>query len=191
MKQPSPLPTEPPFITFYTPTYQRPAALGRCMASVGKQTAVKRIEQIIIPDHVTYGIAGGLYGRIPWYAEACRGDYVHVLCDDDELVDERAVEKLISFAEKKGYPPVIMVDVIKNGFEYPCCHPLDTPQVSEVDLGCFVLRRDIWIKHCKDYGNRYEGDFDHAMVLHNAGYPREYFNFMFVEGGASNGRPEA
>jgi hypothetical protein len=191
MKQPSPLPTEPPFLTFYTPTFHRPFALAKCMASIEKQTARHRVEQIIVPDFVGYGIANGLYGRIPWYAEACRGEYVHILADDDELLDERAVEKVIAFAEKKMRPPVIMVNVIKGGFEYPCCNPFGPPQVSEVDLGCYILRRDIWLRHYKDYGDRYEGDFDHAVVLHEHGYRREHLDLFFVEGGASNGRPEA
>lgn len=190
MKPPQPLPTEPPFITFYTPTFRRPHGLAKGMESIERQTAVKHIEQIIVPDFVGHGIADGLYGRIPWYAHACRGEYVHVMADDDMLFAENVVERVMKFARAKGNPPVIMVDVIKNGFEYPCCHPLGEPEVAHVDLGCYILRRDIWLKHCDDYGKRYEGDFDHAMVLHKAGYNREYLNMTFVEGGASNGRPE-
>lgn len=161
------------------------------MASIERQTVRHDVEQIIVPDFVGRGIASGLFGRIKWYANACRGEYVTVLADDDELIDERGVEKIKAFAERKLRPPVIMVKVIKNGFEYPCCDPFGPPLISEVDLGCYILRRDIWIAHSADYGNRYEGDFDHAVVLHERGYRREFLDLVFVEGGASNGRPEA
>ena len=190
MRPAQPLPTEAPFITFYTPTFRRPDGLAKCLASVARQTAVAHVEQIVLPDHVGYGITGGLYGRIPWYAEACRGQYVHILCDDDELTGERVVAQLMAFAKAKDYPPVIMVGAIKKGFRYPSCDPRGEPRVSQVDLGCYVLRHDIWLRHCRDYGARYEGDYDHAMALYRAGHRVEFLDLDFVEGGASNGRPE-
>lgn len=190
MKPPKPLHAEPPFISFYTPTFRRPVALSKCMQSIDRQTAVERIEQIIVPDHVGYGLVGGLFGRIPWYTGALRGLYVHILCDDDVLPDERAVEKLMKFAETKANPPVIVVGAIKNGFDYPSCDPLGEPKVTQVDLGCYVIRSDIFTMHCRDYGSRYEGDFDHALALYRAGHRHEFFDFTFVEGAASNGRPE-
>lgn len=191
MKQPKPLPSEPPFITFYTPTRQRPQALAKCMRSVSRQTAVEHVEHLVLPDYVGYGIAGGLYGRIPWYAQACRGEYVHILADDDELIGERAVEDLMKFARKHGNPPVIMVGAIKNGFEYPSCNPAEEPKCTQIDLGCYVLRQDVWRAYCHDYGKRYEGDYDHAKALWDAGYRPLFLDMDFVEGGASNGRPEA
>lgn len=190
MKPPRPLPDEPPFISFYTPTFRRPASLAKCMQSLDRQTLVERLEQIVVPDHVGHGVVGGLFGRIPWYASALRGEYVHVLADDDYLPDERAVEKLMSFARKTGNPEVIVVGSVKNGFEYPSCNPTGEPQVTQVDMGCYVMRRDVWLAHCLDYGSRYEGDFDHALAMYRAGRKFEFFDFDFVEGAASNGRPE-
>ena len=65
MKQPKPFPSEPPFLSIYTPTFRRPQYLAKNMASVGRQTAAQHVEQIIVPDHVGYGVVGGLYGRMP------------------------------------------------------------------------------------------------------------------------------
>ncbi len=189
MKQPRPLPTEPPFITFYTPTYRRPSRLAKCLASVGKQTIAHECEQLVLPDHAGYGLVGGLYGRMPWYAEACRGRYVHVLCDDDELVEESVVAKLKAFIEKKRDPEIVLVKAIKGALELPTCVGRQ-PEPGETDLSCYVIRRDIWLMHYTDYGLRYEGDYDHAMVLWKAGYRTEFLDMLFVEGGANLGRPE-
>lgn len=189
MRPPVPLPTSRPFLTFYTPTFRRPKGLTACMRSITRQTAVEHVEQLVIPDHVGYGLVGGLFGRIPWYAEACRGEYVTIIADDDHLAAENVVAKVMAFARSNGNPPVIVVNSIKNGLEYPSCDPAD-PQLTQVDLGCYILRRDVWLAHCRDYGHRYEGDYDHAVALKAAGWPVAYLDLDFVEGGNSNGRQE-
>ena len=61
-----------PFISFYTPTYRRPEGLAACLASVGRQTVVDEIEQVVIPDHLGRGI-GGMYGELPKYVDALHG----------------------------------------------------------------------------------------------------------------------
>lgn len=189
MKPPRPLPSEPPFLSFYTPTFRRPEGLAKCMASVGRQTIAYDCEQLVVPDHAGYGVVGGLYGRLAWYGECLRGQYVHILCDDDELMSETVVASVRAFAEKKQFPEVILVKAVKGAFELPTCVGRE-PQPSETDLSCYILRRDIWRRHYCDYGKRYEGDYDHALVLWNAGYRTEFLDMFFVEGGSSNGRPE-
>jgi hypothetical protein len=194
VKPPKPMPTAPPFISFWTPTFRRPKSLAACIASVGRQTAAEHCEQFVLPDHIGLGLVNGLYGRMRWYYEAFRGKYVHVLCDDDELAAEDVVEKLMKFAEKKGEPPVILVRATKGGLDLPFQVPVPgqrwDPVCGQIDLSCYVLRQDIWRRHVDDYGNRYEGDYDHAVALQNAGHRLEFLDLQFVDGGASNGRPE-
>lgn len=190
MRPPKPLPTVPPILTFYTPTYMRPQALARCMASVTKQTRADRVEQLVLPDHAGYGLAGGLFGRIPWYASACRGDYVNIMADDDELADERVVEQFEKFVDEMHRPAVVIALVEKNGRRLPDCSPAEAPLLARVDMSSYILRRDIWLKHAADYGLRYEGDWDHASKLWEAGYRHEFFDRLFLRGAASNGRPE-
>jgi hypothetical protein len=189
MKQPKSLPTALPFLSVYTPTFRRPQALARNMASMGRQTAVDDSEQVVIPDHSGFGVAGGMYGRVPWYAAACRGRYVAFVPDDDYLAAENVVAKVKAFAEKMNYPDVIIVKAIKNGFEVPY-FPLAEPKPSEVDICNYILSRSVWRAHAGDYGLRYEGDADHALVVYRAGYRREFLPIVFAEGGAANGRPE-
>lgn len=190
MQPPKPLPTERPFLSFYTPTFRRPTALDKCIRSVSNQTAVEHVEQLVVPDHPGYGVAGGLFGRMAWYAEALRGEYVHVLCDDDELASPTAVEQLRRFVAKMHQPPVVVVRARKGVLELPLCSIAEPPVCGRIDLSCYVLRHDVWRRHYKDYGLRYEGDYDHATALWQAGHRHEFLDMLFVVGGASNGRPE-
>lgn len=190
MRPEAPLPTHPPFLTLYTPTFRRPEALARCLQSVGEQTAAGDLEQIVLPDHVRYGVGPGLYGRVKWLAPAFRGRYVNFLCDDDVLPDTRAVEHLRDFADRLGEPEVIVTRVLKNGLLLPICDPTGEPVQGECDLTSFVVRRDVWLAHLGDYTQRYEGDYDHAHAMWRAGRRFEFCDLLWAVGGALNGRPE-
>lgn len=190
MKQPKPLPTKPPFITFYTPTFRRPKQLAACLASVGKQTAVEDLDQIVLPDHPGYGLAGGLFGRMPWYQSAVRGRYVNVLCDDDILAADTVVEHVRKFAADQNFPAVIVTRVRKGTWDLPQCHPEGRPVLAKIDLTSYIVRNDVWQKHVLDYGLRYEGDFDHISKVYDAGHHFAYCDVLWAIGGQSNGRPE-
>lgn len=180
-----------PFVTFITPTYRRPKALAHNLASVQAQTAADDIEQIVLPDPVGLGVAEGLYGRLPRYAAAVHGQYVNVLCDDDVLASPQAVELLRAFVRTHARPPkVIVVEVTKGGRRLPSCLPEGPPQCGHVDLTSFIVRADIWRQHVDDYGRRYEGDYDHAKALFDAGYGFRFMPQMWAIGGASHGRVE-
>ena len=130
-----------PFLSLYTPTYKRPTGLARCLASVAQQTAVADIEQIVIVDHLGIGI-DGMYARIPDYAGAVHGDYVHVLADDDELAGPDVVQTVRDCAEANGHPAVILVAVQKGGLVLTS--PAWPPVLGGIDLGSMIVRRDVW-----------------------------------------------
>lgn len=190
MKPPAPLPTQPPFLTLYTPTFRRPRQLAKCLDSISQQTAAADVEQIVLPDHVGYGVGPGLFGRVAWIAPAVRGQYVNFLCDDDMLPDERAVEKLKAFAVARGNPDVIVCKVVKGALTLPLCDPEGEPVCGHCDLTSFIVRRDVWLSHLSDYSTRYEGDFDHAHAMWRAGRRFAFCDMVWAIGGASNGRPE-
>jgi hypothetical protein len=180
----------PPFLSFYTTTYRRPQALARNIRSLEQQTAVHRVEQLVVPDLVGYGIVDGLYARLPWYAAALRGAYVHILPDDDYLASDRVVEQLIDFALETAYPDVIVASALKGATRYPRV-PIDhQPDDGDVDLTCYIIKREVWLAHIHDYGRRYAGDVDHVRALLAAGYHHERFEPTFVVGENRNGRPE-
>lgn len=189
MKPPKPL-VPHPFVTLITPTFRRPAGLAACLASVGKQTAAAEVQHLVLPDHVGHGLVDGLFGRLPWVAGAVRGRYVNILCDDDILADDTVVAQVQAFAEARQFPPVIVARVVKAGLCLPMCPPEGPPICGQIDLTSYIVRADVWAAHVNDYGRRYEGDFDHADALFNAGYPSAYCDVIWAVGRASHGRPE-
>lgn len=178
-----------PFLTFYTPTYQRPKQLAACLASVATQTAVAAVEQIVTVDHLGIGI-GGMYAKVPDYVGAVHGEYVHILADDDVLASPDVVEQVRRFARQHDNPPVILVSVDKAGSRWPSGPPWP-PQMGSIDLGCVITRADVWKQHAKDYGQRYEGDYDFMAALHAAGHEALFLSILFLRGAVSRGQAEA
>jgi len=186
-----------PFLSFYTPTYRRPDQLRACMASVQAQTAVADVEQVIIPDYVGIGV-GGTFQRVPRYAAALNGRYVHFLCDDDVLASPHAVARVRLQAGAEDYPEVIIVGSQKPGGMFPSENH-GPPVLGSIDLGCFIIERHLWQSQCHRYGQRYEGDYDfisHLWEISRDGaewagirwsWHRE---IHFVTGAASRGRYE-
>ncbi len=178
-----------PFLSFYTPTYRRPQGLERCLASVGAQTLAAEIEQIVIPDHVGLGI-GGMYARVPQYVEAVHGRYVHFLADDDVLTSPVVVQQVKDFAEVEGFPPLILVQAEKDGARWPVGQ-VWPPVCGQIDLGCGIVRADIWKAHAHCYGHRYEGDYDFLSALAASGVEAKYLPLLFSRGAVSRGEAEA
>lgn len=176
-----------PFLTFYTPTFKRPHGLAACLASVAAQTAVAEIEQIVIPDHLGIGI-DGMYAHVPRYVDAVHGRYVHLLADDDALADPHVVATVLAFAERHGNPPVILVGVQKGPLVIQ--RPSWPPAIGCIDLGNVITRADVWKAHAKDYGKRYEGDFDNIDAIYRAGHEAMFCDVLFLRGGQSHGAPE-
>lgn len=178
-----------PFLTFVTPTFRRPTALAKCHASVGSQSAICEIEQIDLVDHVGVGV-DGMYARIPFYANAVHGQYVHLLADDDVLAGPHVVAQVKLRAEAEGFPPVLIVSAIKGHLTLPLDNA-GPPVCGRIDLGCLIVRRDIWQAHVEDYGKRYEGDFDMAKALWDAGHQFVYArDITFLIGAVSRGAAE-
>lgn len=177
-----------PVLSFYTPTYRRPQSLARCLASVQAQTAVARVDHLVVIDHVGRGIPA-MYATVPRFAGALRGRYVHLLCDDDVLATPGVVAAFEAFAASAGWPEVVIAFAQKGGQVWP--DRLALPLVEgHVDLACVITRRDIWTAHCTAYGIRYEGDFDFVQSLQAAGRQIVFWPALFVVGAVSNGRPE-
>ena len=181
-----------PFITFYTPTYRRPQGLARCLQSVQEQTAVALIEQIVIPDHCGVGGddgVGKMFSRIPQYVDAIHGQYVHVLCDDDVLAAPDVVEKVRVFAEMEGHPEMILVDATKGSSRWPMTPAWPPRNVSNIDLGCGIVRPDIWKRHVAAYSSFYDGDFRFYKALHAAGVEAVAYPILLT-GAVSHGAAE-
>lgn len=178
-----------PFITLYTPTYRRPRGLARNLASVQEQTCVRDIEQIVIPDHVGIGV-GGMFARVPDYADAVHGLYVAFLCDDDVLASPQAVEQVRDAAEDEGFPEALIVRTNKGGSVWPAGDAWP-PRLGSIDLNCIIVRHDVWQRHAHRYGPRYEGDFDFMRALWADGVHVVPLEILFSTGAVSRGLPES
>lgn len=183
-----------PFLSFYTPTYRRPHLLARCQASVDAQTIP--CEHIIIPDTVGIGIPG-VFASVPTHAHKVTGEYVHFLTDDDYLASNTVAAQLQAIAAAHDRPDVIIVRAIKDVRIHDHWVTLDLPlnregppMLGQIDLGCVVTRRDVWMAHVQDYGARYEGDFDHVHAMWRAGRRFVYTDLIVLRGKAMHGNPE-
>lgn len=179
-----------PFLSFYTPTYRRPRGLIRCMASVQAQSAHARIQHLIVPDYAGVGLVTALFEWPARYAPCLEGEYIHFLCDDDELETPTVVAELAQLAEDHGYPDVLIVQSTKGHLGTLPYEPYGPPVCGRIDLGCVVTRRDVWLQHVQDYGKRYEGDYDHVRAMWDAGRRFAYTGLPFVRGAISQGQPE-
>jgi hypothetical protein len=192
-----------PFITLLTPTFRlaggalaRPRALAACVQSVLAQVVPvpNFIQHEIVEDAVLGGSGvGGMFRQVPSNAWRVRGDYVHMLADDDVLLGPNVVARLYEFIERHDRPPVVIVDAYKrleHGLTKLPIHWSGVPVQGQVDLGCIVTRRDVWVEHCHAYGGIYEGDFLFLDAVYRAGHRIERFELDFVGGAVMRGAPE-
>jgi hypothetical protein len=178
-----------PFLTFLTPTYRRPKQLVACLQSVQQQTAVEAIQQIVLPDHLGVGV-GGMFQKLPAYAPVVQGEYVHILCDDDVLAGPTVVADVQAYAKAQGNPPLIIVDAQKAEHTWPAGQ-VWPPIMGNIDLGCGIVRADVWKRHVEAYGSIYEGDFLFFQALAAVGIKCSYLELLFSVGAVSRGAAEA
>jgi hypothetical protein len=144
----------------------------------------------VVPDYVGLGV-DGMYARVPFYANALHGQYVHLLADDDVLAGPEVVAQLRERAVSEGLPPVLIVRAVKGSMVLPL-ENFGPPVCGRIDLGCLVVRRDVWQCHVCDYGKSYEGDFVFADALWKAGHRFVYAtDVTFLHGAVSRGAAEA
>jgi hypothetical protein len=157
------------FLTIYTPTFRRPGMLERCVASVTRQESLEMIQHIIVRDEVGLGIAG-MFAEIPRHVEEMVGDYVYILQDDDELADGRCVADVQEWiCRQMVNPAVIMVRNIKRGMNLPLMWET-RPVCGWVDLGGYLVKREVFAENAGMFGRRYEGDYDFIDRLWAMGY---------------------
>jgi hypothetical protein len=157
-----------PFLSIWTPTYRRPTYLKRCMESVQAQTARDEIQHLVWEDRIGVGVAG-MYAEIARHVDELAGRYVYILQDDDILTAESVVERLKLFAWENDEPPVIICRSVKGPLRLPT-YWKKAPQYGHIDLGNYVVRRDVFAAHVNDFGLEYAGDYPFIRKLWDEGY---------------------
>lgn len=192
-----------PFLSFYTPVFlradgspARPTALAACKMSVAAQSiGPEAIQHEIVVDAVLGGSGvEGMFAQVPANAHRMRGEYVHMLADDDVLFGPRAVQQLRDFVLSRAEPPaVVLVNSWKTHPQGWLRLPIEwagVPVMGAVDLGCIITRRDVWQAHAADYGAEYESDFRFLDALYRAGHEIARFDLDFVQGAVMRGAAE-
>lgn len=178
-----------PFLTIYTPTYRRPRALARCVASVEGQ-ARRNFEHIIYRDEVGEGIAG-MFARLIENSVKFTGEYVYVLQDDDQLAGPDVTGQIEDFARANGNPPVIVARTHKGQLALPS-QPGQRPSVGGIDLGNYIVRRDVFLEHMGGFATgRYVADCDFIQRVWDAGAAFTWCDCLLsTSHGWGHGRPE-
>lgn len=178
------------FLSIYTPTYERPVLLARCVESVEEQTIRDEIQHLIVQDEVGVGIPG-MFAEIPAHLDELEGDYIYILQDDDVLVQTHVVEGLKRFIRAGGDPEVVIVKVRKRSQILPTFWG-ERPRKAHIDLGNYVVRRDVFVQHVADFGRRYEGDYDFIDALWKAGHRFAWCDLLFAHAmTVGQGRPQS
>lgn len=183
------------FLSIFTPTYRRPSFLKRCVESVCMQTlwsadpALSEIQHVIWEDRVGVGVAG-MYRELANQAKRLTGEYVYILQDDDILAVDSVAERLKHFAYENSSPAVIICRNTKRGNTYPITWQ-QAPVLGFIDLGNFVVRRDVYMQHVGDFGKEYSGDYPFIKRLWDAGYTFGWLDMLLAQAQALGlGRPE-
>lgn len=176
-----------PFLTVYTPTFRRPLMLAQCETSVQIQTAP--VEHVIVQDEIGLGI-DGMYGDIRNHLEKVSGEYVMVLSDDNVLVSEYFAGELEREVAAQSRPAVVVFKGLIGSTVQPASWGGE-PRITQIDLSCFAVQREIWQAHAADWGERYEGDFDFIHALWRAGHTFHWWDrVVFRALQISHGEPE-
>lgn len=168
------------FITFYTPTFSRPALLKKCQASVLNQSDPD-FEHIIIPDLVGIGVPM-VHANIQNNLDLINGAYTYILNDDDQLADQHVIRDLKQFARAAEFPAVIIAKMERGQSIYPTPEVWKNqrPTINEIGAGNYVVRTDIFKHHADQFGQRYNGDFDFIDYLYQAGYKFTWYDRIIL-----------
>ena len=164
------IPLQLPFVSFVTRCYARPVALLRCLTSISRQTDPD-YENVLIIDEEGVGVeaANGFY-NLPQNKARVRGQYVHLIDDDDLICDADFVATIKDVASHNGMPEVIIIRVKHpNGVMLPDkkMWMQAEPIGGHIGGSSVVVRRDVWLDHIYKFGDDavYWGDFVFIQAL--------------------------
>ena len=133
-----------PLLEVVTRCYKRPKMLLRNILSLQRQS-VSDWEQTFLVDDVGLGI-GASYKRLAHHAPV--GEWLWILDDDDECIYDDLVFMVSSIALEQPQTQVIMVRMDHgSGRVLPDRCWGHAPQVGEIGISAFVVRREVWQAH--------------------------------------------
>jgi len=167
----------------------RPAGMKRLRDSLDSQTS-RDFEHVLLVDDQRRGVEwanSNLWRALP----NIHGDYIMIVDDDDYLVDANFVELLAD--EVKDKPEIVIIRMdMSNGLVLPELGDWESrPVHSRIAVSCHLTRRDIFEKHVRDFGHKYDGDFDYIRSVWDCGHPFKWWDRVVSKiGTVSHGKPE-
>ena len=130
-----------------------------CRKSLADQNC-QDYEHIIIVDEIGRGVAwaNGMLAERDW--SCLNGQYVYIL-DDDNMMLPGAIDSIRAAATSHDML-ICRINRLKRVHRvFPeNKYWQKKPKYRHIDIGCVVLRRDLFLKAVKHFTARYEGDFD-------------------------------
>lgn len=188
--------TDHPFLSIVTRVFKRPQGLTDNLLSIDAQTD-KDLEQIFITDTVGHGLlrANQSFGDSQT-KELITGEYVYLLDDDDFLTNPSFVEELKQIAAEHNPDVIFFRMIIKNNMNnnyYPTDELCwgNKPIIARIGGSCFVVKRDVWMKHIHEFGKQRCGDFAFIDAVIQGGASVYWWDKLCAETGrVGRGRPE-
>ena len=147
------------FLSIVTRTCRRPKALARCIRSLGAQDC-QDFEHVIIVDEIGRGVAwaNGMMAERDW--SDLNGDYVYILDDDNKLFNG-AISAMQNGVTNQNDLLICKIQRLKRSQR---SFPEDEywqrkPVYCHIDIGCVVLRKDLFLQSVKSFTASYEGDY--------------------------------
>lgn len=180
-----------PLLSIITRTFGgRPIGLTANLVSVRRQIKADEIQHVIVEDRERHGV-GWANTNLRTLVPVLIGDYVLILDDDDFLLSNDLVVGL--FPQVKDAPEVVIAKMdMANGLILPDDSVWGKRPVSgRIPSTSYIVRRDVWNEHAKDFTARYEGDFDFINAVWECGHPFHWWRHVIARVGiASHGQAE-
>ena len=151
-------------MTIVTRCCMRPAYLAANIQSLKRQTR-RGFEQIFIVDKRRTGIK---LANESLYRNKNRidGQYVYILDDDCEVINDQFIELFEKFIDKNSEPDIVMVKSLR-----PRGHPSPQrifphyriwgkrPEFETTNGLCYVVKARLWKNHISEFGRASSGDW--------------------------------
>ena len=160
---------EKPFLSIVTRCMEnkRPMGLYKNNKSIEDQVA-KNFEQIFIIDPKGYGMLEA-NKSFAYVSDMIRGEYVHLLDDDDSYTNPDFVALMECAARKGDYDIIFFKMYIYTGdgdniYPKPDCWG-DIPKIARIGGSCFIVKTELYKKYISEFGVRRCGDFQFLKAL--------------------------
>lgn len=181
-----------PFLSIVTRTMPgRPKGIEFNQGGIAIQ--VKRnFEQVFIEDHKGMGMLEA-NRSFQYVSDMIRGEYVHLLDDDDYYTNPVFTQRMEELATTK--PDIILFKMKiftgdgDNIYPKPDCWG-DIPKIARIGGSCFIVRRDVYQKHIHQFGIRRCGDFNFLKSVWTDSPRVIWHDEMMCEAKPSYGKPE-